>query len=84
MMSGLGFGYGISRRIAFKVGAANVSSEVAQFSEAFNVAAPRPVGQYTNGDWWVLDPVTITSITPASTLHNGTNDDGSSYTNRVV
>jgi hypothetical protein len=27
----------------------------------------RPCGQYANGDWWVVGPVTITSISPAST-----------------
>ncbi|MGE9291602.1 MAG: hypothetical protein ACQKBT_11460 [Puniceicoccales bacterium] len=27
---------------------------------------PREVGQFANGDWWVLGPVTITEISPAS------------------
>ena len=27
-----------------------------------------PVGQYANGDWWVVGPVTVVSITPESKL----------------
>jgi hypothetical protein len=29
------------------------------------------VGQYCNGDWWVVGPVTITGITPASSNSSG-------------
>ncbi|MBU7581144.1 MAG: hypothetical protein KAF27_11885 [Porphyrobacter sp.] len=83
-MSGLGFGYRLSRRAAFRSGGASVASEIAQFGVSFNFAAPRPVGQYANGDWWVLGPVTITSITPDSSIHIGTDGNGVAYTNRVV
>lgn len=83
-MSGFGFGYRLSRRTAFAAGGVIVSRQIAQHGIIFNLAAPRPTGQYANGDWWVLGPASITSISPASTLHNGIDGNGNAYTNRVV
>ncbi|MGD7651639.1 MAG: hypothetical protein ACQCXQ_00390 [Verrucomicrobiales bacterium] len=40
---------------------------VSQFGITWTFSADRPVGQFANGDWWVVGPVTITSITPATT-----------------
>lgn len=61
-----------------------MTGQVTQHGVTFTFASARPVGQYANGDFWVQGPVTITSITPTSTLHNGLNGDGTSYTGRVV
>ena len=38
----------------------------------WNFSSDRPVGQYCNGDWWVVGPVTITSITPESVTVSAT------------
>lgn len=46
---------------------ANAATSVSQFGITWNFSQDRPVGQYVNGDWWVVGPVTIISITPAST-----------------
>lgn len=84
-MFGYRFGYrGHSRRSVFQSAGVGVSESVSQHGVTFDFATPRPVGQYTNGDWWVLGPVSITSISPESTLHNGVNGAGTPYTNRVV
>jgi hypothetical protein len=34
----------------------------------------RPVGQFANGDWWVVGPVTITQITPSDPTPNDAED----------
>lgn len=41
------------------------------------------VGQYANGDWWVVGPVTITSITPASVNDAGWNKNGTMLTPQI-
>lgn len=40
------------------------ASSVTQYGITWNFSTPRPVGQFVNGDWWVVGPVTITSISP--------------------
>jgi hypothetical protein len=37
----------------------------------WNFSASRTVGQYANGDWWVVGPVTITSTVPPSENDGG-------------
>lgn len=52
-------------------------SAVSQWGITFSFAAPHEVGQYANGDYWVVGPVTITSISPpaaAADLNNGVVD----------
>lgn len=84
-MPGFGFGHASSRRAGFAVGGATVGEAVTQHGVTFNFGSPRPVGQYANGDWWVLGPVTITSISPTSMVQaSGTDGNGNAYTNRVV
>jgi hypothetical protein len=39
----------------------------AAHSIEFSFASPVECGQYANGDWWVVAPVQVTSITPAAT-----------------
>lgn len=43
----------------------NAASSVSQYGITWTFSADRTVGQFVNGDWWVLGPVTVTSITPA-------------------
>ncbi|MBN2581833.1 MAG: hypothetical protein JXL80_02115 [Planctomycetes bacterium] len=40
-------------------------SNVSQFGITWTFAAPSPVGQFVNGDWYVVGPVTITAISPS-------------------
>jgi uncharacterized repeat protein (TIGR02059 family) len=84
-MAGFGFGHGFSRRQQFRAGPANVAESVEVAGVTFTFAAARPVGQYANGDWWVLGPVSITAISPASVIQaSGTDGDGLPFTNRRV
>lgn len=46
---------------------ADAATSVSQFGITWTFSADKTVGQYANGDWWVVGPVTITSISPAST-----------------
>lgn len=60
------------------------ASSVTQYGITWNFAQPRPVGQYVNGDWWVIGPVSITSITPESVLIDGSTFSGTAYTGRRI
>ena len=48
----------------------NAASSVSQYGITWTFSSDRPVGQFVNGDWWVVGPVTITSITPAPVVTN--------------
>ena len=57
--------------------AQTMASSVSQRGITWFFDQPHEVGQYANGDWWVMGPVTITNITPESTevggvVRNGT------------
>lgn len=41
------------------------ASSVSQYGITWTFSQDRTVGQFVNGDWYVVGPVTITSITPA-------------------
>jgi hypothetical protein len=43
---------------------AKAATSVSKNGITWNFASDRPAGQYANGDWWVVGPVTITQITP--------------------
>lgn len=50
----------------------SAATSVTRFAVTWQFSADRPVGQYANGDWWVVGPVTITNITPKSvSMSNG-------------
>ncbi|RYD48323.1 MAG: hypothetical protein EOP85_03780, partial [Verrucomicrobiaceae bacterium] len=53
------------------------ATSVSQYGITWTFSQDRPVGQFVNGDWWVVGPVTITNISPKS---NGTGD----YTNGTM
>ncbi|PZE22256.1 hypothetical protein [Paenibacillus xerothermodurans] len=41
-----------------------LASEVSQFGITWKFDKAYPVGQFVNGDWWVLGPVTVVEVTP--------------------
>lgn len=43
------------------------ASSVSQYGITWSFDRAYPVGQFANGDWWVVGPVTITSMSPAYT-----------------
>jgi len=45
----------------------STASSLSQFGITWTFDAPYPVGQFANGDWWVVGPVTIVAINPPST-----------------
>src|SRR3989344_5331034 len=51
-------------------------SSISQYGITWNFASPFPeCGQFANGDWYVVEPVTIVSKTPAQTITPGRNGD---------
>ncbi len=40
------------------------ASEVTQYGITWKFDRDYPVGQFVNGDWWVVGPVTVVSVTP--------------------
>lgn len=52
------------------------ATSVSQYGITWNFNADETVGQYANGDWWVVGPVTITSITPNSVTSGGWTNNG--------
>ena len=51
--------------------------QVEQFGITWTFDKEYPVGQFANGDWWVVGPVTIVKIDPASTKEAGRVRNGS-------
>jgi hypothetical protein len=47
--------------------AADPATEVTQYGITWTFDEPREVGQFVTGDWWVVGPVTVTSVSPAPT-----------------
>lgn len=43
---------------------AGAATSVSQYGITWTFAEDRQVGQFVNGDWWVVGPVTLTNITP--------------------
>lgn len=44
---------------------AKADTSVSRLGFTWFFSEDRPVGQFANGDWWVVGPVTITAITPS-------------------
>jgi chitodextrinase len=55
---------------------AATASSISQYGITWTFSQSHTVGQYANGDWWVLGPVSITSISPASTTTSGWTKNG--------
>jgi hypothetical protein len=41
------------------------ASEITQYGITWKFDHDYPVGQFVNGDWWVIGPVTVVSVTPS-------------------
>ena len=50
-----------------QTGTSTTANDVSQYGITWTFSQARPVGQFANGDWWVVGPVTITSISPEFT-----------------
>jgi hypothetical protein len=57
--------FGCSGRNGDSAGNLPTIGEISQWGIAWTFSAPVSYGQFANGDYWVLGPVTITSISPA-------------------
>lgn len=53
------------------------ATSISQYGITWTFAADMQTGQFVNGDYWVVGPVTITGITPASTVVSGRTMNGS-------
>lgn len=53
------------------------ATTVSQWGVTWTFASARQVGQFCNGDWWVVGPVTVTSIDPPCVVSNGRTINGS-------
>lgn len=53
------------------------ATSVTQYGITWTFSADKTIGQYANGDYYVVGPVTIVNITPASTLISGRTMNGS-------
>lgn len=63
--------------LAAASGLASAATSVSQYGITWTFSQDRPVGQFVNGDWWVVGPVTLTNIDPKS---SGSGD----YTNGTM
>ena len=57
--------------VLLATGNSDAGSSVSQWGITWTFSSDRPTGQFANGDWWVVGPVTITQITPASSIYGG-------------
>ncbi len=53
------------------------ATTVSQWGITWTFASARQVGQFVNGDWWVVGPVTISSIDPPCVVQGGRTINGS-------
>ncbi len=56
---------------------ATLASSVTQWGVTWSFSAPKSVGQFCNGDWWVVGPVDIVSINPPTQVVAGRTINGS-------
>ena len=40
-------------------------AEISQYGVTWKFDKPYPAGQFVTGDWWVIGPAIVTSVTPA-------------------
>lgn len=52
------------------------TSSISQYGITWTFSQAHTAGQYANGDWWVLGPVSIVSITPESVTADGWTKNG--------
>jgi hypothetical protein len=63
--------------LLFLASPAFAATSVSQFGITWTFNRDYPTGQFANGDWWVVGPVTITSISPRYTVKDGETLNGS-------
>ena len=52
-------------------GGATLAASISQWGITWRFAQPMQVGQFCNGDWWVLGPVSIVEISPPTQTVSG-------------
>lgn len=57
--------------------ASTLAASVSQWGITWRFAEPELCGQFCNGDWWVVGPVQVVEITPATTVVGGRTINGS-------
>jgi hypothetical protein len=50
---------------SLSISRAGTASSVTQYGITWTFDKAYPVGQFVNGDWWVVGPVTVVGVTPA-------------------
>ena len=60
--------------LAFIASTSQGATSLTQYGITWNFNADHQTGQYANGDYWVVGPVTITNITPSSVVVITTTD----------
>ena len=68
---GLGLGRGYATRIGGMPTPTSMRSSISQHGITFQFAQPVEAGQFVNGDWFVVGPVTLTGMSPPSVAQNG-------------
>jgi hypothetical protein len=69
--AGIGASRALQSRIAPLATPVQMQSSITQFGITFQFATPVPAGQFVNGDWFVLGPVTLVDMTPPCVTTNG-------------
>lgn len=69
--AGIGVGRGFATRITPVLAATQMRSSVTQHGITFQFAQPMQTGQFFNGDWFVIGPATIVSMTPSCAVVGG-------------
>lgn len=55
----------------------NLASAIMQYGITWTFDKAYPTGQFVNGDYWVVGPITVVSVNPPPTIANGAHLNGS-------
>lgn len=72
-----GAGSATSNPATLTVSVANLASQITQYGITWTFDKAYPTGQFVNGDYWVVGPVSITGISPATAEVSGRTINGS-------
>ncbi len=53
-----------TRSVSLTVSTGEMASSISQYGITWTFDQPHQVGQFVNGDWWVVGPITVVSIDP--------------------
>jgi len=59
-----------TRPVTLTVGSQAYATSISQYGITWTFDKAYPVGQFVNGDWWVVGPVTVNSVSPAPIFQN--------------